>query len=135
MEAKFPGAVKVTVHTASSLFKQGTELPALQRGNLEMASPVTFEIEAQLPEYGVFGAAYLFRDADHLIKTFRSDIGKEYYDDIAGLWMAASRWVGWVSDAAGRPPLAQTCLTWCSADGTGQPASLQTRTIASLVSK
>jgi TRAP-type transport system periplasmic protein len=48
-----------------------------------MASPVTFEIEAQLPEYGVFSAAYLFRDADHLIKTFRSDIGKEYYDDVA----------------------------------------------------
>ena len=24
---------------------------------------------------------------------------------------------------------------WCTADGTGQPASLQTRTIASLVSK
>jgi TRAP-type C4-dicarboxylate transport system substrate-binding protein len=71
------------VHTASALFRQGTELPAMQRGNLEMASPVTFEIEAQLPEYGVFSAAYLFRDADHLIKTFRSDIGKEYYDDVA----------------------------------------------------
>ena len=83
MEAKFPGAIKVTVHTASALFRQGTELPAMQRGNLEMASPVTFEIEAQLPEYGVFSAAYLFRDADHLIKTFRSDIGKEYYDDVA----------------------------------------------------
>jgi len=83
MEAKFPGAVKVSVHTASSLFRQGTELPAMQRGNLEMASPVTFEIEAQLPEYGVFSAAYLFRDADHLIKTFRSDIGKEYYADVA----------------------------------------------------
>lgn len=83
MEAKFPGAIKVSVHTASSLFKQGTELPAMQRGNLEMASPVTFEIEAQLPEYGVLSAAYLFRDADHLIKTFRSDIGKEYADDVA----------------------------------------------------
>lgn len=83
MEAKFPGALKVSVHTASSLFRQGTELPAMQRGNLEMASPVTFEIEAQLPEYGVLSAAYLFRDADHLIKTFRSDIGKEYYDDVA----------------------------------------------------
>ena len=83
MEAKFPGAIKVTVHTASALFRQGTELPAMQRGNLEMASPVTFEIEAQVPEYGVFSAAYLFRDADHLIKTFRSDIGKEYYDDVA----------------------------------------------------
>ena len=83
MEGKFPGAIKVSVHAASALFRQGTELPAMQRGNLEMASPVTFEIEAQLPEYGVFSAAYLFRDADHLITTFRSDIGREYYDDVA----------------------------------------------------
>lgn len=83
MESKFPGAIKVSVHTASALFRQGTELPAMQRGNLEMASPVTFEIEAQLPEYGVFSAAYLFRDADHLIKTFRSEIGREYYADVA----------------------------------------------------
>jgi TRAP-type C4-dicarboxylate transport system substrate-binding protein len=83
MEAKFPGTVKVSLHTASALFRQGTELPAMQRGNLEMASPVTFEIEAQLPEYGAFGAAYLFRDADHLIKTFRSDIGREYITDVA----------------------------------------------------
>jgi len=83
MEAKFPGAIKVSVHAASALFRQGTELPAMQRGNLEMASPVTFEIEAQLPEYGVLSAAYLFRDADHLIKTFRGDIGREYYDDVA----------------------------------------------------
>ena len=84
MESKFPGAVKVSVHTASSLFRQGTELPALQRGNLEMASPVTFEIDAQLPEYGAFSAVYLFRDADHLIKTFRSDIGKEYVAEEIG---------------------------------------------------
>ena len=77
MEAKFPGAIRMSVHTASSLFRQGTELPAMQRGNLEMASPVTFEIEAQVPEYGVFSAAYLFRDADHLIRTFRSDIGSD----------------------------------------------------------
>ncbi len=83
MEAKFPGAIRVSVHPASALFRQGTELPAMQRGNLEMASPVTFEIEAQLPEYGAFSAAYLFRDADHLIKTFRSDIGKEFADDVA----------------------------------------------------
>ena len=82
MEAKFPGVIKVSVHTASALFRQGTEVPAMQRGNLEMASPVTFEIEAQLPEYGAFGAAYLFRDADHLIKTFRSDIGKEYFAEV-----------------------------------------------------
>ncbi len=83
MEAKFPNQIRVSVHTASALFRQGTELPAMQRGNLEMASPVTFEIEAQLPEYGAFSAAYLFRDADHLIKTFRSDIGTEFTKDVA----------------------------------------------------
>ena len=82
MDAQFPGALKISVHTASSLFRQGTELPAMQRGNLEMASPVTFEIDAQLPEYNVFSAAYMFRDADHLIKTFRSDIGREYAADV-----------------------------------------------------
>lgn len=78
MEAKFPGEIKVSVHTASSLFKQGTEIPALQRGNLEIATPVLPEIEVQVPEYGALGAAYLFRDREHLLATFRSDIGKEF---------------------------------------------------------
>jgi tripartite ATP-independent transporter DctP family solute receptor len=83
MEAKFPNAIKVSVHAASALFRQGTELPALQRGNLEMASPVTFEIEQQLSEYGVFSAAYLFRDAEHLMKTFNGPIGQEFAKDVA----------------------------------------------------
>lgn len=82
MEAKFPGAIKVSVHAASALFRQGTEIPALQRGNLEMSTPVTFEIEAQLPEWGILGAAYLFRDIDHMLKTMRGEIGKEYFADI-----------------------------------------------------
>lgn len=83
MEARFPGQVKVSVHAASSLFRQGTELPAMQRGNLEMASPVLPELEVQLPQWGALGAAYLFRDRDHMIKTFRSEIGREFYADVA----------------------------------------------------
>ncbi|MBK7423319.1 MAG: hypothetical protein IPJ48_09580 [Propionivibrio sp.] len=34
----------------------------------------------------------------------------------------------------GAPPY-ETCLNWCSAEGAGQPASLHTLTMASLVSK
>ena len=83
MEAKFPGAIKVSVHAASALFRQGTEIAAMQRGNLEMASPVTFEIEAQIPEWGVLGAAYLFRDTDQMLKVFRGDIGKDLSADVA----------------------------------------------------
>ncbi|WP_291975780.1 DctP family TRAP transporter solute-binding subunit [Chelatococcus sp.] len=83
MEEAFPGEVTVSVHPASSLFRQGTELPAMQRGNLEMASPVTFEIEAQLPEYGVFSSGYVFRDPAHMLKVFNGPIGEEFYAKVA----------------------------------------------------
>lgn len=82
MEAKFPGQVKVSVNAQSVLFRQGTEIAAMQRGNLDMATPVTFEIEQQVPEYGVYGAAYLFRDTDHMLKVFRGDLGKEYFAEV-----------------------------------------------------
>ncbi|WP_238367728.1 TRAP transporter substrate-binding protein DctP [Mesobacterium pallidum] len=83
MNTTYPDDIEVTVHHSSTLFKQGTELPAMQRGNLEMASPVTFEIEQQLPEYGVFGAAYLFRDSAHMLKVFGGEMGQQFYDDVA----------------------------------------------------
>ncbi|MEM5476250.1 TRAP transporter substrate-binding protein DctP [Pacificibacter sp. AS14] len=82
MEAAYPDEIDMSVHHSSSLFKQGTEFPALIRGNLEMASPVTFEIEQQLPKYGILGGAYLFRDSQHMIDVFRSDIGEQFYKDV-----------------------------------------------------
>jgi TRAP-type transport system periplasmic protein len=60
-----------------TLFKQGTELVALQRGNLEMANLAPQDISKQVPEWSIMTAAYLFRDAEHLRKTFASDVGKE----------------------------------------------------------
>jgi tripartite ATP-independent transporter DctP family solute receptor len=83
MEKAHPGQVNVSVHAASTLFRQGTELPAMQRGTLEMASPVTFEIEGQLPEYGVFSAGYAFRDPEHMLKVFNGPIGEEFYNKVA----------------------------------------------------
>ena len=43
--------VKVDVHPASTLFRQGTEVPALQRGNLEMSTMTTFEVAQQIADY------------------------------------------------------------------------------------
>lgn len=60
-----------------TLFKQGTELVALQRGNLEMGNIAAQDIANQLPEWSILTAAYLFRDADHMKKVFASDVGKE----------------------------------------------------------
>jgi len=75
--------LKVETYPASSLFRQGTEVPALQRGNLEMSTMTTFEVAQQVPEYGLFNRAYLFRDYDHLRAVFDGPIGAEYRSGVA----------------------------------------------------
>jgi tripartite ATP-independent transporter DctP family solute receptor len=75
--------VKVETHPASTLFRQGTEVPALQRGNLEMSTMTTFEVAQQMAEYGLFNRAYLFRDYDHLRAVFDGPIGQGYRRAVA----------------------------------------------------
>jgi TRAP-type C4-dicarboxylate transport system substrate-binding protein len=60
-----------------SLFKQGTELVALQRGNLEMGNIAPQDFAKQIPAWSILTAAYLFRDADHLNAFFASEAGAE----------------------------------------------------------
>jgi TRAP-type C4-dicarboxylate transport system substrate-binding protein len=65
-------------YLGNTLFKQGTELVALQRGNLEMCNLAPADISKQIPAWSLMTSAYLFRDADHLKKTFKSDVGREF---------------------------------------------------------
>ena len=62
----------------NTLFKQGTELVALQRENLELCNLAPADISKQIPAWSLLTSAYLFRDYDHLKKTFKSDVGKEF---------------------------------------------------------
>jgi len=62
-------------HFGSTLFKQGTELVAMQRGNLELCNLAPADISKQIPAWSLLTSAYLFRDYDHLKKTFKSDVG------------------------------------------------------------
>ena len=61
-----------------NLFKQGTELVAIQRGNLQMGNIAPQDISKQIPEWSVLTSAYLFRDAAHLSAFFNSDVGAEF---------------------------------------------------------
>ncbi len=60
-----------------TLFKQGTELVALQRGNLEMGNIAPQDFSNQIPAWSILTAGYLFRDAAHVTKFFASDAGAE----------------------------------------------------------
>src|SRR6185369_11459345 len=68
------GDFKVEPFLNSSLFKQGTELVALQRDNLEMGNIGPQDISKQVPAWSILTSAYLFRDANHLNAFFASDL-------------------------------------------------------------
>jgi TRAP-type transport system periplasmic protein len=74
MIEKFGPAVKDFVdfqpHWNSTLFKQGTELEAIARGNLEMSITSPQELATLIPGWSIFTAGYLLRDADHQKKVF-----------------------------------------------------------------
>ena len=60
-----------------SLFKQGTELVALERNNLELANIAPQDVSNQLPEWSIVTSAYLFRDAKHLHTFFASPVAAD----------------------------------------------------------
>lgn len=62
----------------NTLFKQGTELVALQRDNLDLCNLAPADISKQIPAWSLMTSAYLFRDAEHMKKTFKSDVGREF---------------------------------------------------------
>jgi tripartite ATP-independent transporter DctP family solute receptor len=69
---------KLESYFGGNLFKQGTELVAIQRGNLQMGNIAPQDISNQIPEWSVLTSAYLFRDAAHLSAFFRSEVGEEF---------------------------------------------------------
>ena len=71
------GSFKVEPFLNSTLFKQGTELVALQRDNLEMGNIAPQDISKQIPAWSILTSAYLFRDANHLNQFFASDSGMQ----------------------------------------------------------
>jgi TRAP-type transport system periplasmic protein len=69
--------VTIEPYFGGTLFKQGTELVALQRDNLEIGNVAPQDISKQVPAWSLLTSAYLFRDANHINAFFASDAGAE----------------------------------------------------------
>ena len=65
------------LYYGGNLFKQGTEITAIQRGNLTMGNVAPQDIAKQIPAFSILTSAYLFRDAAHLAAFFDSEAGAE----------------------------------------------------------
>jgi tripartite ATP-independent transporter DctP family solute receptor len=91
------GSFKLEPYYGGNLFKQGTELVAIQRGNLQMGNIAPQDVSNQIPEWSVLTSAYLFRDGQHLTKFFASDAGAEFKkmaEDKLGLYILGPTYFG-----------------------------------------
>jgi TRAP-type C4-dicarboxylate transport system substrate-binding protein len=81
----------------ATLFKQGTELTAMQRGNLDMASLAVYDFYNQVPHTAILGTAYLYKDYDHMRRVWASgvldDLEKEI-EDKAKVKVLANPYIG-----------------------------------------
>jgi tripartite ATP-independent transporter DctP family solute receptor len=72
------GDFKLEPFYNGTLFKQGTELVALQRDNLEMGNIAPQDFSKQMPAWSLLTSAYLFRDASHLNRFWSSELGAQF---------------------------------------------------------
>ena len=97
VEKSAPDQFEIRLHPGSSLFRQGTEIPAIQRGNLELSTMTTFEVAQQIPEWGFLNRAFLFRDWDHVTKVMNGPVGERYKKEVAekmGIVILAPTYLG-----------------------------------------
>ncbi|MGH1368537.1 MAG: TRAP transporter substrate-binding protein DctP [Maritimibacter sp.] len=81
----------------ATLFKQGTELTAMQRGNLDMGNLAIFDFYNQVPSTSVLGTPFLFRDYAHMRATYDSDVLADLEAEIeekAGVKILAYPYIG-----------------------------------------
>lgn len=81
----------------ATLFKQGTEPLAMQRGNLDMANIGAFDVQGQIPAWSLVTTPYLFRDVAHMHKVFASDVGRELFkmmEDQMGIKVLSVPYIG-----------------------------------------
>ena len=71
-----------TSYHGATLFKQGTELTAMQRGNLDMANLAIFDFYNQVPHTKVLGVPFLYRDFDHMRAVWASGILDELMAEV-----------------------------------------------------
>jgi TRAP-type transport system periplasmic protein len=84
-------------HHGGTLFKQGTEAVAIQRGNLDMANIASGDVQNQVPQLSILMVPYLIRDVAHLRKIWASDVGAELnklLDEKMGLRILANPYIG-----------------------------------------
>ena len=84
------------VYNASTLIPQGSEMTAIQRGNLEMGLIAPQDLANQVPAWSILTAAYVLQDVEHMEAVFDSEVGEQLNQmaEEAGLHILAPVYFG-----------------------------------------
>ena len=77
------GKLTMVIYDNGSLMTQEGEIDACARGSLDMYFSSPFLISDQLDYLSMFTAAYIYKDADHMLSVWNGDIGKKVVEDVA----------------------------------------------------
>ena len=88
------GKLTLTIHDNGSLMTQEGEIDACARGTLDMYFSSPFLISNQLDYLSMFTAAYIYKDAEHMLKVWNGDIGKKVIEDVAD--KCSVRWLSFI---------------------------------------
>ncbi|MDI7741922.1 DctP family TRAP transporter solute-binding subunit [Lysinibacillus fusiformis] len=87
------GYVEVQVFSNGTLYKDGEEMNALTRGDIQMIAPAISKLTDTVPEVSVFDLPYAFYTLDEVHDYVKSDIGMKLTDKlkdhnlfVVGLW-------------------------------------------------
>ena len=84
-------------HYNASLIAQGSELEAIAGGDLEMSIASAQELATFFPEFSIFAAGYVHRDAEHQVRVFEDalmDPFKATVEEELGVKLLAVMYLG-----------------------------------------
>ncbi|KEO55423.1 TRAP transporter substrate-binding protein DctP [Thioclava pacifica] len=91
------GFAEFEPHWSGTLFKQGTELEAIARGNLEMSITSAQELSEFIPAFSIFTAGYVMQSPEHQVAVFNDalmDPLKKQVEDELGVKLLAVMYLG-----------------------------------------
>ena len=84
-------------HWNATLVAQGSELEAIASGDLEMSITSAQELATFFPEWSIFAAGYVLKDADHQIAVFNDPLMEPFrqrVEDELGVRLLAPMYLG-----------------------------------------
>lgn len=83
VERSTRGALEVEIYPNDTLFRQGTQAAAMERGNLEMGPASVQDLSSRLESLSYLTAGYLVTSPSQLCALWESDIGDEIRAQVA----------------------------------------------------